>query len=331
MQTPRVALTTPIDPAGERILHEAGCEIVLAADVGADALRAVCADADAVIVRALLPPDLIDRSPRLLVAMRHGAGTDLIPVERATELGVCVGFVPGVNANTTAEFAIAQLMAAARNLHGIDHQMKAQGLAYARPLSDRAIEITGKTLGIVGVGAIGTRIAEIAHHGLRMRVLGFRREAAALPSFVAYAPLETMFAQADFIVLSCPLTTATRGLVSAALIARMKPSAWLLNVARGAVVDETALVAALAARRIGGAALDVFGTQPLAPDHALMSLPNVILSPHIAGLSVEATVLTSQSAAADTVAILRGERPRHLFNPQVWPRFLERRRALGWS
>ena len=110
----------------------------------------------------------------------------------------------------------------------------------------------------------------------------------------------------------------------------MRPTAWLLNVSRGAVVDEPALVEALAARRIAGAVLDVFATQPLAEDHPLRALPNAILTPHTAGLSAESVRAMSESAATDTLRILRGERPQHLFNADVWPRFLERRRALGW-
>jgi D-3-phosphoglycerate dehydrogenase len=218
--------------------------------------------------------------------------------------------------------------AAQRPAH--DQVLHADGWSRARAISDGASELGGKTLGVVGVGSIGTRLAEIAHHGLRMRVLGFRRDRTKLPPFVAYAEPDRLFAEADYVVLACPLTPDTRGLASARLLARMRQTAWLLNVSRGAVVDEPALVEALAARRIAGAVLDVFAAQPLAEDHPLRTLPNAILTPHTAGLSAESMRAMSESAATDTLRILRGERPQHLFNADVWPRFLERRRALGW-
>jgi D-3-phosphoglycerate dehydrogenase / 2-oxoglutarate reductase len=330
MAHPIIALTLPIAPVGEQILREAGCELRHAADQTPASLLAVCADADAVIVRALLPADLIDRSPRLLGAMRHGVGVDLIPVDRANALGVCVGFVPGVNANSVAEFVIGQMLASARNIQRMDRVLRVEGWQAARPLSDAATELRGKTLGIVGVGAIGARLAEIARLGFRMTVLGHRRDRAQLPAGVDYAELVQVFERSDYIALACPLTAQTRGLASASMIARMKPTAWLLNVSRGAVVDEPALVEALRGKRIGGAVLDVFATQPLAPEHPLRELPNAILTPHVAGLSIESARTTSEIVATDTLHVLRGEPPVHLYNREIWPAFLERRRTLGW-
>ena len=329
MAGPIVALTNPIEPIGEQILREAGCEIRLAPDLKPATFQAICADADAVIVRTLLPADLIDRSPRLLAAVRHGAGVDLIPVERATALGVVVANVPGANATTVAEFAIAQIMAAARRIGTMDQVLRARGWSVARPIADRAVELGGKTLGIVGVGAIGTRLAEIAAHGLRMKVLGHRRNRGGLPAFVRYAALPELFTQSDYIVLACPLTDATKGLASRDMLARMKPTAWLMNVSRGAVIDEPALVEVLQAGRIGGAVLDVYTVQPLAEDHPLRQLDNVILTPHVAGLSMESVLKMSEISCRDTVRILRGEKPQHFYNPEVWKRHLERRRALG--
>src|SRR5690606_18278220 len=133
------------------------------------------------------------------------------------------------------------------------------------------------------------------------------------------------------IALACPLTLETRGIVSAPLLARMKPTAWLLNVARGPVVDEAALLDALRARRIGGAALDVYWQQPLAADHPLRSLDNVLLTPHTAGLTRESVVEMSRVAAEEVVRILRGERPTNFINPEAWAAAQDRRRALGYA
>ena len=325
-----VALTDPIEPAGEAILRAAGHETAMLPRGGdMAALRALCAAAEAVIVRRKLPDDLVEASPRLLAAVRHGVGVDLIPVERCTARGVLVANVPGANANAVAEFVVAQVFAAARHAEAMHAALLAAGWETARARSGAATELTGKTLGIVGVGAIGTRLAEIAHHGFRMRVLGHRRNPAGLPPHIAHADLPTLFGESDYVALACPLTEETRGLASAALIGRMKPGAWLLNVSRGAVVDEDALAAALRERRIGGAALDVFAVQPLAPDHPLRSLPNVLLTPHAAGLTRESVARMSTVSAEEVVRALRGERPRNFINPEVWPAAQARRRALG--
>ena len=331
--SPKVALTEPIEPVGMAILREAGLDITEGpgGEQGAEDLHALCADASAVIVRQKLPDDLAQRSPGLLVAARHGVGVDLIPVAGCTEAGVLVTNVPGANADAVAEFVLAQMLAAARGVQAMHGRHLAEGWKAARAMAGAATELTGRTLGIVGVGAIGARLAEIAHHGFRMRVLGHQRRREALPGFVEYADLPRLFAEGDYIALACPLTPETRGLASAALIARMKPTAWLLNVSRGGTVDEPALVAALQQRRIGGAALDVYAQQPLAPGHPLRELPNVILSPHVAGLSRESATRMSEVAAREVVRVLRGERPLNLINPEAWERHQARRAVLGLS
>jgi D-3-phosphoglycerate dehydrogenase len=324
----RVALTDPIAPAGEAILREAGHEMLLPQGTGPVALRALCAEADAVVVRQKLPDDLLDHAPRLLAAVRHGVGVDMIPVADCTARGVVVANVPGANADAVAEFVVAQMLAAARKVQAMHAALLAEGWRATRRTSEAATELRGKTLGIVGVGAIGTRLAEIAAHGFRMNVLGNRRSPQAMPPFVAYADLPRLFAESDYVALSCPLTPETRGLASAAMIARMKPGAWLLNVARGPVVEEAALLAALREGRIG-AALDVFWQQPLAPDHPLRALPNVLLTPHVAGLTRESVTTMSTVACQEVVRILRGERPQNFINPECWEASRARRRALG--
>ncbi|RKK03265.1 hydroxyacid dehydrogenase [Pseudoroseomonas wenyumeiae] len=321
-----VALTDPIDPAGMAILHRAGHEVALP---GAEGLEALLTRAEAVVVRRKLPDDLSARAPRLLAAVRQGVGVDMIPVENCTAHGVLVANVPGANADSVAEFAIGQMLAIARRVDTMHAELLAKGWATARARSDQAFELRGRTLGIVGMGAIGTRLAEITRDGFRMRVLGHRRGMNAMPAGVERADLDALFAESDFIALACPLTPETRGLASAARIGRMKPTAWLLNVARGPVVDGPALVESLRAGRIGGAALDVYDEQPLAADHPLRDLPNVILTPHAAGLSSEAVERMSTGAAEEVVRILAGGRPRSFINPKAWEASRARRAALG--
>ncbi|MCR0981139.1 hydroxyacid dehydrogenase [Roseomonas populi] len=321
-----VALTDPIDPAGEAVLRAAGHDVQLP---GPDGLDALLARAQAVVVRRKLPDDLSARAPRLLAAVRQGVGVDMIPVEDCTAHGVLVANVPGANADSVAEFAIAQMLAIARRAETMHAELLAKGWDIARSRSATAFELRGRTLGIIGVGAIGTRLAEIAGPGFRMRVLGHRRGRGEMPPGVERVDLDALFSDSDFIALACPLTQETRGLVSAERIGRMKPSAWLLNLARGPVVDGAALLEALRAGRIGGAALDVYDEQPLAPAHPLRALPNVILTPHVAGLSSEAVERMSTGAAEEVVRILSGARPRSFINPEAWEASRARRAALG--
>jgi D-3-phosphoglycerate dehydrogenase len=319
MSRPKVLLTNPTVPVGENIIRQVA-DIVLAPDQKPETLRALVSDADVLIVRTKLPDDLFDRPHRLKGVVRHGAGVDLIPMESATRLGIPVANVPGVNAQTVAEHVVTTFLMMARGTHQADALMRTAGWDKARVISDSGLELSGKTVGVVGVGAIGGIVAGICVHGFGMKAIGFQRNLARLPAHVRGVGLDELFAQSDFIVLACPLTAETRGLASKARIALMKPSAVLTNVARGPVVDEAAITAALQARAIRGAALDVFDKQPLTADHPLMKQDNAILTPHQAGLTVEAMERMSEGAANETVRLLRGDKPVNFVNPEVWER-----------
>ena len=319
MARQKVLLTNPTVAVGENIIRPVA-DIIIAPDAKPDTLRAMIGDADVLMVRAKLPDDLFERPHRLKGVVRHGAGVDLIPMESASRLGIPVANVPGVNAPTVAEYAVMTMLMLARNAHRMDALLRTKGWDAARVLSDESVEMAGKTVGIVGVGAIGRIVARICVHGFGMRAVGFQRNLANLPKDVAGMPLDALFEASDFIVLACPLTAETRGLASRARLARMKTSAVLVNVARGAVVDEAALIEALQQNRIRGAALDVFEKQPLAADHPLLRLDNVVLTPHQAGLTDEAVERTSEVAAQETVRLLAGEKPQNFVNPEVWDR-----------
>ncbi len=189
----------------------------------------------------------------------------------------------------------------------MDAKLRANGWRDARVLADASQELFGKTIGIIGLGSIGTRLAEICHHGFGMKVLGHQRRLDAVPAFVQRQPLDELLTASDFVVLACPLTEETRHLIDARRLALMKSTAVLVNVARGAVVDEAALVEALRQHRIAGAALDVFAQQPLAPDHPFMQLHNVLLTPHLAGLTVESMKRMSDGAADEVLRLLAGQ------------------------
>ena len=312
---PVVLLTNPIHADGEAMLAR-HARIVTAPDTRPETLRSLSREADGIIVRTKLPDDIVDHAVRLKGMVRHGVGLDFIPVAAATARGIAVANLPGSNTQAVAEHCIAALLHLRRPLHAMDRVMRAEGWAAARPLAEAFGEIGGTTLGIVGVGTIGGRVAQIARLGFRMRVLGTTRR-SPLPEGVEAVSLEELFATSDAVVLSCALTEETRGLVGADLIARMPRHAVLINVSRAAVVDTAALVGALKSGAIAGAALDVFEEQPLPPDSELFSCPNLLLTPHAAALTATSSRAMSVGAVEEMLRILRGERPMNLVNPAV--------------
>jgi D-3-phosphoglycerate dehydrogenase len=210
------------------------------------------------------------------------------------------------------------LLLLARNALGIVATLRSGSWDEARAAAGTARELQDKTLGIVGVGEIGARLAKIGRHGFGMRVLGNQRRLDRLPPEAEPASLDELVAQSDFIVVTCPLTPETHHLFDRERLAAMKRTAWLVNVGRGAVVEEAALIDALRERRIAGAMLDVYEHYRLPPGHALFALDNVVLTPHLAGATVESRERMSLAAAEDLLRMLAGERPRHLVNPEVW-------------
>jgi D-3-phosphoglycerate dehydrogenase len=280
--------------------------------------------AEVIVVRAPLPAEYFARAPGLRAAVRHGAGLDMIPMEAATAAGVLVANVPGVNASTVAEYAIFTAIALMRRFREIDARLRGgPGWAAARELADVSRDLGGRTLGIVGFGNIGQALNRLAQ-AFGMRVISATRRPQTLPAGVTALPLDALLAQADVVVLCCPLTDETRGLLNAPRIATMKPDAVVINVSRGPVIDTPALTAALQAGHLGGAALDVFDVQPLAPDSPLFALPNVILTPHMAGITVDSMLRMGRGTADEVLAILDNRLPLNFCNPEVEPAYRRR-------
>ena len=313
---PRVALTNTIHPFFQQQLAEQ-CDIVIASDTSVDSLRRLVADAEGLVVRAQLPPDIFEHAPRMRAVVRHGVGLDMIPVEAATAKRIPVANMPGCNTQAVAEYCLAAMLQLRRGLATMDRSLREQGWAAARPFADGGLELGGTTLGIVGVGAIGSRLAAIGQ-GLGMQVLGLTRRPETLPPGVEPADKEQLFERSDVVVLACPLTEQTRGLVDAATLARMKRDAILINVSRGPVVDTQALIEALRADRLGGAALDVHDKVPLTGREPVFDAPRLLLTPHIAGITAPSLRGTSERVVATLLALLRGERPGNVVNPEVF-------------
>jgi D-3-phosphoglycerate dehydrogenase len=325
----RVLLTQAIHPAAQARLSGIA-DVVLAPDTRLETLRACAAGCAAVIVRAQLPPDIFETAPTLLGAVRHGAGVDMIPVEAATACGVLVANVPGVNANAVAEHVLRCLLELARRSRDVARELasgRGAGWARARSLGDRGFELRGRTVGVVGFGHVGQAVARIARQGFGMQVVATTRSSAVDPLLATMRDLDDLLAASDFVVLACPLTDATRGLIGAAQLQRMRAGSFLVNVARGPVVQESALIEALRTGHLAGAALDVFDVQPPPQEHPYWQMPQLLMTPHVAGLT-EDSMLAMGMAAVDAVEhVLRGDVPPHCVNPQALPAFQRRRGA----
>jgi D-3-phosphoglycerate dehydrogenase len=241
----------------------------------------------------------------------------MIPVDAATRAGVLVANVPGVNARSVAEHVIFVTLSLLRRFRAMDRDLRAQGWLGGREHANFTNELAGRTIGIVGMGSVGHAVFSIARHGFGLDVLATSRSQKSLPDGARFVGLDELVENSDVVVLCCPLTPETTGLMSRERIARMKPGALLVNVARGPVVDDAALIEALRKGRIGGAALDVFTAQPLPRDHPYFSFPNVIVTPHMAGITEESMERMGVGAAQEAVRVLSGALPVNLRNPEV--------------
>jgi phosphoglycerate dehydrogenase-like enzyme len=244
-------------------------------------------EADVLVISGLWHNGLLDRASRLRFIQAIGAGTDQFPRDELRKRGIRLASARGVNARAVAEHAMALALALSRRLpEARDNQTKRVWRQMIGDLSQREDELAGKTLLIVGLGDIGGRLARLAK-AFEMRVIGLRRNPAvgrgAADAVHGMSQLNALLPEADFVVLSCPLTPETEKLIDAEALARMKSSVHLVNVARGRVVDEAALIEALAARRIAGAGIDVAVEEPLAPNSPLWGMEHVLVTPHTAG------------------------------------------------
>ena len=263
--------------------------------------------------------ELMDACPKLRVVSNYAVGFDNLDFPAATERGIVVGNTPGVLTETTADFAFTLLLAAARRVvEGVDYVRAGQWKTWG-PLLLRGPDVHHATLGLIGLGRIGAEMAKRAR-GFDMRVLYsdmVRREDLEAQLGLVYAPQDDVLRQADFISLHTPLTPETHHLISRDQLRAMKPSAILINTSRGPVVDNEALVEALRAGTIGGAALDVTEPEPLPADHPLVALPNCIVVPHIASASYATRAAMARIAAENLIAGLTGKPLAAGLNPEA--------------
>lgn len=300
-----------------RVLADIGAEL-LVADTGAEPeLIALAPQADAILFCwKPVTNAVLDAAVKCRTASRYGVGLDNIDVTHATRLGILVTYVPDYCSEEVSDHAMALLLACARSIPTFDRdtQRGVWNLPAGRPM----FRLRGRTLGIIGYGNVGRALAPKAL-GFGMRVLAYTPRAAPdqQDGVVMVDDLSALLRQADYVSLHAPLNAATRGMVNADFLRQMKPTAFLINTARGGLIDENALVEALQNGTIAGAALDVLAQEPPPSDHPLLKLDRVLITPHAAFNSEEALAELQEKAARHVVQVLRGDVPDRLVNPAV--------------
>ena len=269
--------------------------------------------------------DLLARTPNLLVVSSNGAGFDTVDVAACTEAGVLVVNQSGGNKEGVAEHVLGLMLALSKRIGETDRFMRAHpGISRTAFMGH---DILGRTVGIVGLGNVGARVAELCRGLFRMRVLAYDpylTEAEITARGAEKVTLDTLLRESHFVSINCPRNRETLGMIGAAQYALMRPDAYFITTARGGIHDEAALAEALADRRIAGAGLDVWAKEPPEPDHPLLRFDNVLVSPHTAGVTHESRREMGRYAAEQMLAVLDGKRPPRLINPEVWDAYRDR-------
>ena len=310
----RVLIPQDVAQPGKDYLRERGYEIKMGSGITPEAIAADVLDCDAILARtAPYTAKVIDAGNKLKVISRHGVGYDNIDVARATELGIWVTFAPESNANTVAEHTIGCILTLARKFFQLDRETRAGNWGVRDVLLGS--DLAGKILGIVGLGKIGRRVAQKASRGLDMKVVGydpFLKPEQMTEFATPVTSMDDVFSGADFVTVHIPGGASTRGIISKKLFALMKKTAFFINASRGDVVVEADLIEALRNGSIAGAAIDVYEKEPPQKDNPLMSMSNVLLTPHNASQTRECMIRMALHAAQGIDEVLSGKRP-------TWP------------
>ncbi len=248
----------------------------------------------------------MDAAPALRVISKHGSGTDTIDKVAAEARGIAVVAAVGANAAAVAEQAMALLLACAKSIVPLNARMHA---GHWDKATHKSVELEGRTLGVVGLGAIGLRMAKVAH-AMGMRVLGFDPFAKHLPAWLSVVDLPTLWRESDAVSLHCPLTADNARMVNAQTLAQCKPGVIFVNTARGGLVDEAALLAAVQSGHVAAVGLDSFAVEPMTAPHAFHGQPGFVLSPHVGGVTADAYVKMGVAAATNALAVLHAEAPQ---------------------
>ena len=351
-----VRFNFPYDPAmAERFAREADIELRTCEREGAEdhawaALNeahvyAVSSAKDELPRRWFVTGELLQRCPKLLCVSTSGAGYDTVDVDACSKAGIIVVNQAGINAPAVAEHTLGMMLALSKRIAECDRRLRRERGFAREDLMGR--EISGKTLGVVGIGHVGTRVARLAQ-AFGMTVLAYDpyvdAEETAGMTVLAYdpyvdaeetarrgarsVPLTELLSQSDIVSIHCPRTSETLGMIDARAFARMKQGALFVTTARGGIHDEAALFDALQSGHLAGAGLDVWEKEPPSLQHPLLTLENVIATYHTAGVTFESRRAVAAEGAEQVIGLLKGGRPPRLVNPEIWPAYRARREAI---
>ena len=314
-------LIQPIHQKGIDLLKRAGLKVRQASAASMDVVAKEIVPAVAAITRnAGLNRDAMEAAVNLRVLGNHGIGVDPVDVEYATEIGLPIIFTPYGNVQSVGEHTVSQMLAIAKRTREADRAVREGNYDYRYTRDFQ--ELFEKTLAIIGFGRTGRRTAEIAKAAFSMRVVVYDPYVDALEmgdrGMEKLDSLEEVLSSADVVSLHLQLTPETRNLITKERILQMKKGAMLVNTARGALVEQEALVEALESGYLSGAAMDVFDQEPLPVDHPYAKCEKLVLSPHIAGATEACLERTAIQTAGQVIEVLEGKKPEHLVNPSVW-------------
>jgi len=328
----RILLVERIHPAGEALL-ESEAHVVQPEPQKGIGMMDIIGDCDGIVVRSTkITRQVLEAAPRLRMIGRHGVGYDTIDVTAATEMNIPVVYTPAANTESVAEIALGFMICLGRKLVQAHVAMQSEQLlsdTFTLPVMSQKkglanADLRGKVLGVIGVGRIGSSVSRKVIAAFQMQVLGYDPyvDASILAGYGVQKvdKLEDMLPQCDFVTIHCPGGEETRHMIDEHTLSLMKPGAYLLNTARGSVVHEAALIRALQAGRIAGAAMDVFDPEPPQAGNPLLHMDNVIVTPHYCAMTEESLYNMATMAAQGVLDGLKGKRPEYLVNPEVWER-----------
>ncbi len=313
----KILYAQDMSESGKKLVQEAGFEIVMAPKEDPELMKELIKDCDAVISKTFfLTEDILSSGKNLQVVAKHGVGIDnVVDLATATKLGLYVVNTPCANSDSVAEKTIAGILAFSQKI--VKQHLATKELDFESQNCGGMHEINNKTIGLIGLGNIGRRVAKIAAEGFSMKVIGYdpfvKKE--MLPDYIEYTEdINCIYKESDFVSLHVGATPQTIGMIGKEQLKMMKKTAVFVNIARGALVVEEELAKALKEGEIAGAVLDVYSTEPAKPDNPLISLDNVLLSPHCAALTDEAMDKMSYDAARGMVEVLTGKKPTWCLN-----------------
>ncbi|MGE1063027.1 hydroxyacid dehydrogenase [Megasphaera paucivorans] len=316
----KIVISHRLHDDGMAVLEKSGVDVVITNSGEPEDMLPELKDADGVIIRiGHIDKATMEQCPNLKVIARPGVGVDNVDVKGATELGIPVVIAPGANTRSVAEHSMAMMFACAKDMLHSDIEMRKGNFAVRSAY--KAYELFGKTLGLVGYGHIGSVFAEMAT-GIGMKVLVYdpfiNEEVVENQGYGYRADVHDIIKESDVISVHTPLTPETRGMIGEAELKMMKPTAIVINCARGGIVDEAALDKALTENWIHSAGLDVVEHEPIDPNDPLFKHENIIVSPHMAGQTQEAASGVATMAAEGAVAIVNGQKWDKVCNPKAY-------------